>query len=850
MQLIDKTTGDYVDVPDDQAQAAFQSGQYGVEAGQRVPVKLADGRVGTVKAEDLGSTLSKGGSLATPEEHAAAQAAKAEAAKQEQYGAGLGSLHALQQMQNTAAEGVARGLSLGLSDPLTLDIAERIGGPAAREKIRKDMEARKSANPWISTGTELGGAIAPMVIPGGQAGAVGKAAQLAAKGGEALELARLAGEGAEVAKAASAGSEAVKAATALPRALDFAGGIAERAAKAVVGEGSANTLARMVQKGVASGARGAVEGALYGVGSQVSEDTLGDHNITGEKLAAALGHGALMGGLIGGAGGAGIEGLSTGAKALAKVAAPAAKGAAEEMAVKALNPRKLFEGKIEDLPGGARALGRDLLDMGLVKPGDNVEHIAPRITAAVDDVGSRIGKVADDIDAKGLAAQHMPTVEEIGAKLRAAADKEFKGLTSVHSSNYAAIDNVIADMEAKFGGPQGQPTLGGLRELRGMIDGRINWNSPDATGYKIARRALEDEAETVIDKAAPKMGGDIFAEYKSAKALYRKLSVARDAVDDAVTRKGANASLSLTDKMLATGQMAGGLASGIGAPLAMAKGLVVGTGSKIVRERGASTAATFLDKIAELGALSKTVDAVDARAESAMSRFMEGKPTEYASLKTASKAERDARYEAAAKRIKAAVTSPAEHSDAIAHGLGAIVQHAPKMASVATQTAARASVYLSSRLPQTPPSRTIQPQFDKYDPPAADKEKFLRCVRAADDPLSIIDDMSRGRLTRDGVQTVKEVYPGLYKELQQMAMQKAVDAKKPLNYNQKLQLGLLLEVPTDATLQPDFIKAMQDTFAEQGGGAPPTGGKMPGPPKRPLEGIADTTQLGRGRSDK
>jgi len=326
LELIDRTTGKPVQVPDDQAQAAFQSGQYGVVAGSRIPVKLADGRVGTVKAEDLHQTLTAGGALASGQEWQQAQADKAAAAQEEKHGAGLGSLQQLQNLSSTAAEGTFRGLTMGLGDAAILKVAEAIGGPAAREQIRKDMLARQETNPITAMGTELGGALAPMVIPGAggasAAKAAGTAAELVKAGGAAAELAeaaKAAGTAAEVARGASAAETAVKGATALPRALDAAGtlaeGIGKQAAKALVGEGSTSVLARMVEKGLAQGARGAVEGALYGAGGEVSNATLHDEAITGEKLAAAMSHGALMGGLIGG-------GLGPAARCLA----PASKG--------------------------------------------------------------------------------------------------------------------------------------------------------------------------------------------------------------------------------------------------------------------------------------------------------------------------------------------------------------------------------------------------------------------------------------------------------------------------------------------------------------------------------------------
>ena len=873
MELIDRTTGKPVQVPDDQAQAAFQSGQYGVVAGSRIPVKLADGRVGTVKAEDLHQTLTAGGALASGQEWQQAQAAKAAAAQEEKYGAGLGSLQQLQNLSSTAAEGTLRGLTLGLSDPITLKVAEAIGGPAAREQIRKDMLARQETNPITAMGTELGGALAPMVIPGGQAGGAAKAVASAGKLVEAAELARgagtavelaeaaktagtaakAAGTAAEVARGATAAESAVKGATALPRALDAAGtlaeGIGKQAAKALVGEGSTSVLARMVEKGLAQGARGAVEGALYGAGGEVSNATLHDEAITGEKLAAAMSHGAMMGGLIGGGLGAGSEALSTGVRGALKVVSPTAKRIAEEQAVKALqygglSPTKLTR-RLEDLPGGAAAAGRMLIDDGLVKAGDTVEHVAPRLEQAVGDSG---GKLTDILRAAGKELP-QPKIGDIIADYSAEISSRFGKHLDAPTLNY--IDSrVTPQLLEKF--PEGTASLEALRDFRRTIDDHISWNpsapgaksNPTQEALKVVRAKLEGAIEKTLDEGGQKLEGATLDHYLAEKLKFRRLTTLNDMAQDSLARVKKNQSVSVSEKMLAGMGIMHGLASGN--PLSALGGLASSAAHHALQARGNSTAAVLLDKIAELGALSRTVNAVDERASVAMDRFLEGKPAEVKPIKFASKAERDARFTAAEKRIKLASDDPVGHASAVQSSLGAVAQHAPKAAAAAAMAASRGTTYLAARLPKRPAPNSIQPQFDKREPSSQEKEQFLRSVRAVDDPLSIVDDMSHGRLTREGVDAVRNVYPELFGQIQQMALRKATDATKPMKYDQKLQLGILLGVPTDATLRPEFVKRMQDTY--QGQEQSP-GDKPHGAVKRPLEGMNKAVGLGQRRSD-
>jgi hypothetical protein len=88
-------------------------------------------------------------------------------------------------------------------------------------------------------------------------------------------------------------------------ALSAAGAPVEAAvAKSLAGLGTRGVLGKAAQHGAASAVRGALEGAAYSATEQVASDYLHDEHTTGSKLYSAGKHGAIMGGLIGGALGA------------------------------------------------------------------------------------------------------------------------------------------------------------------------------------------------------------------------------------------------------------------------------------------------------------------------------------------------------------------------------------------------------------------------------------------------------------------------------------------------------------------------------------------------------------------
>ena len=159
-------------------------------------------------------------------------------------------------------EGVARGVTLGLSDVGLRALGADMGGVAAR------------AEGLGSKGAELAGAVGTALLTGGGS-AAGSAARTAARFTPA--------------------------------------GLAARAGTAAERAFGTSALGGRV---LGTAAQGAVEGALAGVGAEASRAALGDEALAAERLVAGgfqgLGIGALLGGGLGVAG-AGVERAAAGA---------------------------------------------------------------------------------------------------------------------------------------------------------------------------------------------------------------------------------------------------------------------------------------------------------------------------------------------------------------------------------------------------------------------------------------------------------------------------------------------------------------------------------------------------------
>lgn len=188
--------------------------------------------------------------------------------------------------------------------------------------------------------------------------------------------------------------------------------------------------------------------------------------------------------------------------------------------------------------------------------------------------------------------------------------------------------------------------------------------------------------------------------------------------------------------------------------------------------------------------------------------------------------------------------NPALVADRVSRSLEPLGGAAPNVVTAATGIALRGIDFLASKLP---PSRldpfSLQPQLQPRNR-ASDAEisQFMRYTQAIDDPLIVLRDAKAGTLTRDHVEAVKAVYPQLYDQMRVEVMRSVVQTTAELPYAKRIQLGILLDIPTDKTLAPDFLREIQATYS----GAEKAGAESPPPNIAPpdIAGSAQTaTQM-------
>lgn len=228
--------------------------------------------------------------------------------------------------------------------------------------------------------------------------------------------------------------------------------------------------------------------------------------------------------------------------------------------------------------------------------------------------------------------------------------------------------------------------------------------------------------------------------------------------------------------------------------------------------------------IARLAALERLMQKVDLRIGSSVRGFFRGSTrgasSEAASLRLGSKwdlASEGARERGTASdafmrsvaKVTELASNPGASSKRVADSLAGLDQAAPQTSAQLSAQTMRVTTFLASKVP--PGMHDPFALNQKHATPLvseSEKARFLRYVAAANDPTTVLEDMQHGRLTPEAVEALRACYPKLYEQVRGEIVEHLASADSPLPYGKRVQLGLLFDAPTDATLDPEFLKAI------------------------------------------
>lgn len=821
--LYDRTSGKAQDFDPKEAAAAVNAGTHAAQAVAKIPILSPDGKLGTVPGSDLGQAIAAGARLATNKEWEEGQAQARVDAKGHLGPENLIGLNLPGQVQAWQAAALS-GATAGLG-PAAIKSTIDSFSPSAGARYGQDQLDLDKAYPKTSTAGKVAGTIAGVAL-GGAAGAAGKL---------------------------------------LPAAgLDALGTGVEQGLGQAVSSGLGNgALARGVGSTVGMAARGGIEAGGYGMADELSEQVLGSAPLNAEKIYASGIKTGLAGAVVGGALGAGGalargagEGLGVVSPSMSEEFAPKIQKEADKQLWHSLTTNNNRAEALARRAGGPEAISATLRETGVAPTTvmeaakfGTPEGMIPRIEATKERIAKQLSEVRTATPATVNMGDLAKSID------RAMVDESGVSITksAIHQDVVASLQKYKFDLADSLGavkeevGKNGQilrtinheaevPFLDVLQQ-RKFLDQKIYGEAKQLDPamrveyLRNARHEMETTAIDAIDKAAKDAGNDgVGEELRRLAKQYSHLSIAGDAAETQAGRMSGHTTFGINSVIAGAGAVASGHPIG---------GMVTTAAWKVAKERGNAVASVMLDKIANLGAIQRTVSKVDDQvgrsvagllAEKAPSKASRG--AQVATLATAPIARR---YQDAIKQT----TAIQNEASMMAHATdraGTVGQHAPDTAASYATTLTKAAAYLISKIPISP-----APQLGTLKAlarvPDAQAASFLRTFEAVKKPISVLKEWERGKITREGVEALKATAPELYQQLKTRALEAitAHGAKgKSIPYETRLKFGILFDSDTDPSLVKKTMQALQSNVADaidkdpsSTGPAPSSSVKMP-----------------------
>lgn len=155
----------------------------------------------------------------------------------------------------------------------------------------------------------------------------------------------------------------------------------------------------------------------------------------------------------------------------------------------------------------------------------------------------------------------------------------------------------------------------------------------------------------------------------------------------------------------------------------------------------------------------------------------------------------------------------------------------PALGVAVANAMARATAFLASKVPPGAISgdpSNAQPQFAQTPLTDSQVAQWRTYVETVRDPLTVLDDLSKGTISREQAETLRVVYPAIYIGIQDRIMSELHSMRRPISYDQRVLLFQLFGAAIDPTLQPSSIRGIQSTFAPAQPPAPRGASGTPG----------------------
>lgn len=137
----------------------------------------------------------------------------------------------------------------------------------------------------------------------------------------------------------------------------------------------------------------------------------------------------------------------------------------------------------------------------------------------------------------------------------------------------------------------------------------------------------------------------------------------------------------------------------------------------------------------------------------------------------------------------------------------------PELAGWMQDAVMRGIQYMWAHLPPLD-SNPLAPHLPSRPRSDTERDNFMHMYRTVMDPLSAVEDLADLRLHPIAAQTLRDVHPEIFMLTQQEIIHELGELRQDPPYQVKINLGTLLQYPTDASLDPEFIALMQSRAAQ------------------------------------
>lgn len=679
-----------------------------------------------------------------------------------------------------AAGSALSAATLGLSD----QVLKKLG--VSPERLREVRERSPVAS-TVGTGV---GVVAPMLV-GDTAGLVGTAAKLTP----------------------------IEGATSVARG---AGNIVESVLKDKVRSEAAKQIAKHAVEG-------AIEGAAFSAGDLVSENALGKADLNGESLVAAAGSGALLGAgfgtMIGGAKSALPVVEKYGSSLKSKIADGAKKFTDPERASVELMgiPWEKAQARELDNPGflsRAKDYLTDKLNLSaLQSPEERImanQRVLDTANDALTDASNKLDLftkvLPDTLPSRASAYDRLlEIVNNYEKKIGIATDSSGAEMAALRKFRIelSRAKNVAGEASfTEFDTARKRYQEMAKYDKKGLASDQFKSQVADDLRAEL-RKIVDETAERVANRTESPELKTIAQQLKQANADIHMGLTLEPFLEKKLSQKEF---LGLKDMIQATifGHFGGakGIALGVGKKFmesdARRKWMVlsdIGTQSNNVTKRINEAVGTFVTKAkgpAKSASLKALVNSGFALGDN--QQLPKNKQEAFTNIQ---------------QNLNKLQTDQDHLIDRLARTTSAYSVHAPLTAQETQAALLRGVDFLSSKLPSN--MRQTDTLFPRQVMPSdAEMAKFQRYVQAVENPMSVLTDLEHGTLTSEHVEALQAVYPAIYREVQQAAISMVGEHGAKMSINKRIQLGVLLNIPTTEALRPENIAGLQQNFVTNG----------------------------------